>query len=129
MIGRVVSTKLQQTVTVLVERVAIHPLYKKTFIQTKRYLVDDLIGVKEGDIVEIVKCKPVSKSKHWKISKVMGKNFAEIAEEKLKKEAEEVISEVMPAEKETSDVSLQSSDKKTEEKKKTTRKKKEQSES
>ncbi len=57
MTGRVVSTKLKNTVTVLVERVAMHPLYKKTFVRSKRYLVDDQIGVKDGDIVEIIKCK------------------------------------------------------------------------
>ena len=99
MIGRVVSTKLKNTATVLVERTARHPLYKKTYVQSKRYLVDDAIGVKEGDVVEIIKCRPVSKAKHWKISKVLGKNLAEIAEEKLKREAEEAIAEVMPEEK------------------------------
>lgn len=99
MIGRVTSTKLKNTVTVLVERTVMNPLYKKTFIQTKRYLVDDSVGVKEGDVVEIINCKPVSKRKHWKIVKVVGKNLQEITEEKLKKAAEEVIAEVMPEEK------------------------------
>lgn len=98
MIGRVTSTKLSHTATVLVERVARHPLYKKTFIQSKKYLVDDAIGVKIGDMVEIIKCKPISKNKHWKITKVVGKNFVEIAKLKLKKEAEKVIAEVMPEE-------------------------------
>ena len=37
-----------------------------------------------GDIVDIIKCRPISKNKHWKITKVLGRNFAEIAEEKLK---------------------------------------------
>jgi len=100
MIGRVVSTKLKNTATVLVTRVAMHPLYKKTFTRSKRYLVDDRIGVKDGDIVEIVKCKPVSKNKHWQILKVMGKNLVEIAEAELKKEAEAAIAEVMPEESE-----------------------------
>ena len=99
MIGRVVSTKLKNTATVLVERIAKHPLYKKTYIRSKRYLVDNLIEVKDGDIVEIIKCKPVSKNKHWRILKVVGKNLAEITEEKLKKAAEEIIAEVMPEEK------------------------------
>lgn len=99
MIGRVTSTKLKNTVTVLVERTVMNPLYKKTFIQTKRYLVDDSVGVKEGDVVEIINCKPVSKRKHWEIVKVVGKNLQEITEEKLKKAAEEVIAEVMPEEK------------------------------
>lgn len=100
MIGRVVSAKLKNTVTVLVERVAMHPLYKKTYIQSKRYLVDDSIGVRVGDIVDMQKCRPVSKNKHWKITKVLGKSLTEIAEEQMKEKAEEVIAEVMPEEKE-----------------------------
>lgn len=100
MIGRVVSTKMNNTVTVLVERMAKHPLYKKTFVQTKKYLVDDPIGVKMGDMVEIIKVRPISKNKHWRIIKVVGKNLEAIIEEKLKTEAEKIIAEVMPEEKE-----------------------------
>lgn len=96
MVGRVISTKMQKTVVVLIERIAMHPLYKKTFKRSKKYLVDDPIGVKNGDMVEIIKVSPVSKNKHWRITKVVGKNLAEIAEEKLKVAAEEVIAEVMP---------------------------------
>ena len=96
MIGRIVSTKMTKTVIVLVERIAKHPLYKKTYSQSKRYLVDDPIGVKMGDMVEIVKVKPISKNKHWRIVKVVGKNLEEITKEKLKATAEKVIAEVMP---------------------------------
>lgn len=99
MIGRVTSTKLKNTATVLVERVAKHPLYKKTYVQSKKYLVDDPIRVKEGDLVEIINCKPVSKNKNWRVLRVVGKDLAEIAEAKLKKAAAEVIAEVMPEEK------------------------------
>lgn len=104
MIGRVVSTKMKNTATVLVERVAKHPLYKKTYIQTKRYLVDAEVVVKDGDMVEIIKVRPISKNKHWKINRVVGRNLAEITEEKLKAQAEEVIAQVMPEEKESSDM-------------------------
>lgn len=125
MIGRVVSTKSKNTATVLVERVAMHPLYKKTFTRSKRYLVDDKIGVKDGDIVEIIKCKPVSKNKHWMISKVIGKNLTEIAEVELKRGAEEVISEVMPEEKEGDRVKgIGSSEEATNKKKESKRKEK-----
>lgn len=99
MIGRIISVKLKNTVTVLIERTAMHPLYKKTFIQTKKYLVDDLLGCKEGDIVEIVKIRPVSKNKHWRVVKTVGKNLAEIVEAKQKETAEKAIAEVMPEEK------------------------------
>lgn len=99
MIGRVISTKLRNTATVLIERTSKHPLYKKTYIQSKKYLTDDPIGVKDGDIVEIINCKPVSKNKNWKIVKVVGQNFAEIVEAQQKQAAEEIIAEVMPADK------------------------------
>lgn len=113
MIGRVVSIKMQNTVVVLIERVAKHALYKKTFARSKSYLVDDPMGVKMGDMVEIVKVKPISKNKHWRIIKVVGKNLAEITEEKLKAAAEKTIAEVMPEEKteEPSVVSTQTEEK------------------
>lgn len=100
MIGRVVSTKNKNTATVLVERQAMHPLYKKTFVRSKKYLADDPLDVKEGDIVEIEKVRPISKRKHWRITRVLGRSLAEIAEEQMKEKAEEVIAEVMPEEKE-----------------------------
>lgn len=128
MTGRVVSTKMKNTATVLVERVATHPLYKKTYVQSKRFLVDDSHGVKLGDIVEIVKVRPISKNKHWKIVKVLGKNFAEIAEEHLKEKAEQAISEVMPEEKEIEELSSVVSpqiEKETAKKQKETNKRKE----
>lgn len=100
MIGRVVSVKSLKTVTVLEERLIKHPLYKKTYKQSKKYLVDDSVGVKVGDIVNYISCKPISKNKHWKITKVLGTNFAEIAEGQLKEQAENTIAEIMPEEKE-----------------------------
>lgn len=106
MIARVVSTKSKNTATVIVERTASHPLYGKTFVRTKKYLADDPIGANDGDIVEIIKCRPVSKNKHFKITKIMGKNLAEIVEAQQKKKAEEVIAEVMPEEKEGDKQSL-----------------------
>lgn len=99
MTGRVISTKLKNTATVLVERMAMHPLYKKTFIRSKKYLVETNQNIKEGDIVEFIKCRPISKRKTWKITKVLGRSLTEIAEEKLKQQAEEVILKVMPEEK------------------------------
>lgn len=130
MIGRIVSTKLKNTATILVERTAKHPLYKKTFKRSKRYLVDVSLGVKDGDIVEVVQTRPHSKNKHWKIVKVLGKSLAEIAEQQMKEKAAEIIAEVMPEEKEGYRVQgIGSSEekiknKKVEEKKERTRKEK-----
>lgn len=130
--GRVISVKTSKTATVLIERVAMHPLYKKTFLRSKNILVDDAIGVQMGDIVEMVKVKPISKNKHWSIVKIVGKNLTEIVESEQKEAAEKVISEVMPEEKteEPSDVSLQTEKvNEKEEKPKKSNKRKEKSDS
>lgn len=99
MTGRIVSTKMQKTAVVLITLHKKHKLYNKTFIESKKYLADDQIGVSEGDLVEIEKTKPISKRKHWKIIKVLGHSLKEVAKEKLKEEAAQVIGEVMPEEK------------------------------
>ncbi|MDP3974230.1 MAG: 30S ribosomal protein S17 [Candidatus Daviesbacteria bacterium] len=131
MIGRIVSTKLKNTATVLVERKAVHPLYKKSFIRSKKYLVDDSIGVKIGDIVEILKIRPVSKKKHFKIIKVVGKNLEELTAEKLKEEAKRVVEEVMPEKKKQKESTVNSPQlaDKIEEKQKRPRKKRGESDS
>lgn len=66
-VGRVISTKQQKTVTVLVERLWQHPVYKKRIKRSKKYLVHDEIGVKGGDKVVIEETRPISKRKRWKI--------------------------------------------------------------
>lgn len=98
MIGRVVSVKMNKTVSVLVEGEKEHPLYKKRFVYSKKYLVDSPGEVKLGDIVEIKKIRPISKRKHWAISKVLGKDIVEIEETGLEKVSEEAIAQVMPEE-------------------------------
>ncbi len=98
MIGRVVSTKMQKTVTVLVEGRKTHPLYNKSFLQTKKYLVDDQMGVKLGQIVEFEKIRPISKRKHWQIKKVLGVDVVALGKEALKIGAAEAIAEVLPEE-------------------------------
>lgn len=100
MIGRVVSTKMNKTVAVLVERTKIHPLYKKAFASSKKYLAEDSIGVKLGDVVEIIKVRPLSKRKMWRITKKIGRDIESVVTEELKEKAAEAIEEVMPEEKE-----------------------------
>lgn len=125
MIGRVVSTKMNNTAAVLVARIDKHPLYKKTYVQSKKFLADMGVKVVEGDMVEIVKIRPISKNKHWRIARVIGQDLAEINEKMLKAEAEKVIAEVMPAGKmvEPPVVSSQTEEK-TEDKTKETKNKK-----
>lgn len=99
MIGRIVSTKMLKSATVLVETKKVHPLYKKRFVRTKKYIVHDSIGVKMGDVVALQKSKPISKRKHWLISKILGADTTSIETAQLKEEAAAVIAEVIPEEK------------------------------
>lgn len=69
--GRVIKSKLEKTATVLVERLWQHPLYKKRIKRSKKYLVQDNFGVKEGDKVIIQECRPISKRKRFKIVKII----------------------------------------------------------
>ena len=64
--GRVVSDKTDKTVTVLVERRVMHPLYKKFIRRSKKYAAHDEANLcKEGDVVSIEECRPISKTKSW----------------------------------------------------------------
>ena len=64
--GRVVSDKMDKTVTVLVERRVMHPLYKKFIRRSKKYAAHDEANLcKEGDLVQIQECPPISKRKAW----------------------------------------------------------------
>jgi small subunit ribosomal protein S17 len=70
-IGKVISTKQEKTATVLVERMVIHPLYKKRYMRAKKYQVHDEIGALVNQNVKFVASKPYSKSKKWKIIEVI----------------------------------------------------------
>ena len=64
--GRVTSDKQDKTVTVLVARRVMHPLYKKFIRRSKKYAAHDEINeCKVGDTVRIEECRPISKRKTW----------------------------------------------------------------
>ncbi len=66
--GRVVSDKMDKTVTVLVERRFMHPKYKKYIKRSAKYAAhDENNAVKEGDMVQIIECAPISKRKCWTV--------------------------------------------------------------
>jgi len=72
--GRVVSNKADKTVTVLVERRFKHPLYGKVVTTTKKYLAhDESNEYGEGDTVEIISSRPISKRKAFTVSKLIEK--------------------------------------------------------
>ncbi len=92
------SNKAMKTATVLVSGHKTHPMYGKSFLRTSKFLVDDQIGVKIGDIVEFIKVAPISKRKHWRISQVVGRDILAVETEMMKEVAKEAIEEVMPVE-------------------------------
>ena len=66
--GVVVSDKTDKTVTVLVERRVMHPIYKKFIKRSKKYHAhDETNSVKSGDTVRIRECRPISKTKSWEV--------------------------------------------------------------
>ena len=70
--GRVVSNKMHKTVTVLLERQVKHPLYGKIVSRsTKVHAHDENGQCKEGDTVRIVECRPLSKTKNWRVVEVV----------------------------------------------------------
>jgi small subunit ribosomal protein S17 len=64
--GKVISTKMDKTATIAVERVLAHPVYKKRIKLTKKYHVHTESPVEVGQVVRFVASKPYSKLKKWK---------------------------------------------------------------
>ena len=72
MTGRVTSNKMQKTVSVAIERVVRHPVYGKYVRRTTRLLAHDEAGsCREGDLVSIVECRPISRHKAWRVAEIL----------------------------------------------------------
>jgi small subunit ribosomal protein S17 len=72
--GRVVSDKMDKTVTVLVERRMPHPLYNKFVARSKKYHAhDENNEYRPGDLVLIEECRPLAKTKAWRVVKLVEK--------------------------------------------------------
>ena len=71
-VGRVVSDKMDKTVSVAIERKIKHPMYGKYIRRTSKVLAHDAANeCKEGDRVAIAECRPVSKNKAWSVVNVV----------------------------------------------------------
>lgn len=81
MVGKVVSTKMDKTAVVAVERRQPHPLYHKIIRSTKRYKAHDAENTATlGDVVRIVEMRPLSREKRWRIAETLVRgNVAEVA--------------------------------------------------
>jgi len=72
--GKVVSNKMAKTIVVAVERRVAHPLYKKYYTRTKKFMVHDEkqeAGI--GDVVRIMETRPLSKRKRWRLVEIIEK--------------------------------------------------------
>ena len=77
LLGRVVSDKMQKTVTVRVERRVKDPMMGKIITRSKKYHAHvDTGEFREGDLVEIAECRPLSRTKSWRVTRLVEKSKA-----------------------------------------------------
>lgn len=70
--GRVISSKMDKTVSIAVERLVKHPVYGKYIRRTSKFLAhDEGNDCREGDIVAVAECRPFSKRKAWRVVNVI----------------------------------------------------------
>jgi small subunit ribosomal protein S17 len=70
--GTVVSDKMDKTAVVLVQRIKLHPLYRKVIRRHKRYHAhDEANAARVGDVVLLEECRPMSKTKRWRVVEVV----------------------------------------------------------
>lgn len=73
-VGTVISDKMTKTVTVEVERMVLHPVFKKYHKRRNKFKAhDEKQGCKVGDVVEIIESRPRSKTKRWAVKRVIQK--------------------------------------------------------
>lgn len=79
--GVVMSSRMQKTVVVSVERIVMHPKYKKFLKRrTKVKAHDEKNECQVGDRVLIVECRPLSREKRWRVSRILGRGVADTEE-------------------------------------------------
>ena len=77
LVGRVTSAKMQKTVVVKIERRVKHPGIGKTITRSTKYHAHVASGeYREGDLVEIAECRPLSKTKSWTVTRLVEKSKA-----------------------------------------------------
>tara|TARA_Y100001936_G_scaffold39648_1_gene38112 strand:- start:178 stop:453 length:276 start_codon:yes stop_codon:yes gene_type:complete len=70
-VGKVISSKMDKTISVLIERLIKHPIYGKYIRRSTKVMAHDPENIyKEGDSVSISPCKPISKNKSWRVVQV-----------------------------------------------------------
>lgn len=69
--GKVISDKMQKTVVVAVETKKTHPIYRKKYTSTQKFMAQNDISAKIGDFVVLEETNPISKRKRWSATKVI----------------------------------------------------------
>ncbi|MDR0316124.1 MAG: 30S ribosomal protein S17 [Treponema sp.] len=71
-VGYVKSDKMNKTIVVAIETLALHPMYKKYVKRTKKIKAhDETNDAKMGDRVRVIECRPISKEKCWKLAEIL----------------------------------------------------------
>jgi small subunit ribosomal protein S17 len=71
-VGKVVSSKMDKTVIVSIEALVTHPIYNKTLRRSKKlYAHDEDNRCNVGDTVRVIETRPLSKTKHWRVSAIL----------------------------------------------------------
>ncbi|MBE3559128.1 MAG: 30S ribosomal protein S17 [Ktedonobacteraceae bacterium] len=93
-VGRVVSNKMDKTIVVAVETLKKHRIYKRRYKQTKRFHAHDEQNICQiGDLVRIEECRPLSKTKHWRLVEVIQQSAGIVPVEEV---LEEVDANLLP---------------------------------
>lgn len=71
--GLVASNKMEKTVVVTLNRQVQHPIYGKTMKRSVRVKAHDELGCDIGDTVEVMETRPISKEKHWRVTRIIEK--------------------------------------------------------
>ena len=73
--GKVISNKMDKSATVLIERVEKHPVYGKYIRRSSKLHIHDAENAcQEGDLVTIEQCRPLSRTKSWRLVEIVGRN-------------------------------------------------------
>ena len=70
-VGKVKSAKMDRTVVVSVEKPVMHRLYHRSLKRSSTFMAHDELGCREGDIVELVSSRPLSKRKRWRVRQIV----------------------------------------------------------
>jgi small subunit ribosomal protein S17 len=79
--GTVISARMTKAVVVRLERMVQHPEYGKYLRQRSRVKARDLLGCREGDVVELASTRPLSRDIRWRVVRVVGRRLADVRSE------------------------------------------------